>query len=94
MRTTVDIHGPLLERAKALASERGRRLADIVNDALREMFDRRARQATESNKQAPLPLSRVGKSGTRPGIDLSDNAATADFLGDSEGQAPDLSKLR
>ena len=36
MRTTIDIHEPLLERAKRFAAGRGKNLADVVNDALSE----------------------------------------------------------
>jgi hypothetical protein len=79
MRTTIDIHDTLLERAKAEANAEGRRLADVVNDALRLLFSSRARQDPRAAAQ-PMPVSRVAGKGLQPGIDLEDRQGLADAL--------------
>ena len=87
MRTTVDIHEGLLERAKEEARASGRRLGDVVNDALREMFSRRERQEAEGAEEA-MPISEVGGRGLREGLDLSDTAELLDELEGLAGRDP------
>jgi hypothetical protein len=83
MRTTVDIHDPLLERAKALASASGRRLADVINDALREMLSRRQRQESGADKdEDAMPVSEVAGRGLRPGMALTSNGDLLEAMDD------------
>lgn len=95
MRTTIDIHDELLERAKRFASACSKRLADVVNDALQETL---ARVEQPSDRLEPFHLATYGSSGTKPGIDLSDNGSIQDALdnavGDSDTGRPNLDKLR
>lgn len=72
MRTTIDIDEPLLRRAKALAAKSGRRLADVVNDALAEVLARV--DAAESNAD-PIVLPTFGAGGVCPGVDPRSNAS-------------------
>ncbi|MGF1485371.1 MAG: DUF2191 domain-containing protein [Opitutales bacterium] len=83
MRTTVDIHEPLLARAKDLAARTGQRLSDVVNDALllhtQAAEDREARARAE---RKPIELPTWGKpgGGLQPGVDINNNAALRDLL--------------
>jgi hypothetical protein len=95
MRTTVDIHDPLLDRAKRFAAAEGKRLADVVNDALLEMLSR-AEQTEKSGGEYHMITFQGG--GAAPGIDLSSNASVQDAE-DEEFRDPvtgkyDLNKLR
>ena len=77
MRTTVDIHDELLDRAKRFASACNKRLADVVNDALQEALSRVEQSSTG---QQAFHLVTYGSGGVRPGIDLSDNGSILDAL--------------
>ena len=79
MRTTIDIHDELLDRAKRFASSCNKRLADVVNDALQEALSRVEQPATGP----PFHLVTYGSGGVRPGIDLSDNGSIQDALDES-----------
>lgn len=100
MRTTVDIHDSLLERAKKLAAKTGQRLSDVVNDALREMFDRRARQESQQSEQQKMPISEVGGRGLGSGLDLTRTGDLLDALDELDqrdprtGPPPQLNELR
>lgn len=72
MRTTVDIDEPLLRRAKALAAKSGRRLADLVNDALAEFL---AQADSAASNTDPIVLPTFGEGGMRPGVDPRSNAS-------------------
>lgn len=89
VRTTIDIHDPLLERAKQLARSTGRRLADVVNDALREMLARRDALAAQSDDAAPMPISRVRGRGVNPRLDITDTASLLDEIDGLTGRSPD-----
>lgn len=80
MRTTIDIHDELLDRAKRFASSCNKRLADVVNDALQETLSRVEQPVTG---QSPFHLVTYGRGGVRPGIDLSDNGSIQDALDES-----------
>jgi hypothetical protein len=77
MRTTIDIHTPLLERAKRYASHQGKRLADVVNDALLEKLGREDQGESSMQK---FRLLTFGKGGIQPGVDLSSNANLHDVV--------------
>ena len=95
MRTTIDIHDPLLERAKQFAARRGKSLADIVNDALTEQL---GREEQPMPVVQPFRLLTFGHGGTRPGIDLNSNASTQDAMDDEHRDSVtgelNLDKLR
>ncbi|MFV1968670.1 MAG: hypothetical protein ACC628_24890 [Pirellulaceae bacterium] len=80
MRTTIDIHDELLERAKRFASSCNKRLADVVNDALQQALSRVEQPAAGLE---PFRLATYGSGGVRPGIDLSDNGSIQDALDES-----------
>ncbi len=81
MRTTVTIADPLLQEARARALQSGRTLGELIEDALREAF---ARAASGGERTAiDLPVS--GGGGTLPGVDLTSNAALADYLDGVDG---------
>ena len=95
MRTTIDIHDPLLERAKRYASETGKRLADVVNDALLEKL---ARESGATSVVEPFRLVTFGGGGVKPGVDLNSNASVQEMM-DEEFRDPvtgkfDLNKLK
>lgn len=81
MRATVDIREPLFSRAKALAEASGRRLDDVVNDALAELLARHEHAAAGAGA-VELPVFRG--SGLRPGVDLRSNASLLDAMEDDE----------
>lgn len=69
MRTTVNIHDDLLERAKSLANERHTSLSALVSDGLRLLF-------FTSTKNVKRPLTHVitfKGNGIHSGIDLDSN---------------------
>jgi hypothetical protein len=95
MRTTVDIHGPLLNRAKRFAAAEGKRLADVVNDALLEMLSRAEQTAERGGEYRMITFQ---GDGAAPGIDLNSNASVQEAQ-DEEFRDPltgkyDLNKLR
>lgn len=96
MRTTVDIQDELLSRAKAAASAQRRRLSDLVNDALREILERDARQA--ATESAPYRVRAFGHGGPHTGVDFSDGGSLQDVMDEdardtSTGEI-DFSRLR
>jgi hypothetical protein len=67
VRTTIDVPESVLERLKLLAAESGRKLNDVVNDALLMLLQQRAQSPT-----APRRLPTFGSSvhpGLLPGLD-------------------------
>ena len=85
MRTTVDIHEQILARAKAHAAATGRRLSDVVNDALLEHFDRLEAAGGSSAAPVMLPVSE-GRGGFRSGIDPRSNASMLDAIDGYDGE--------
>jgi hypothetical protein len=79
MRTTVNIDGDLLRRARELAARHRRSLGDVVDDALRIML---AERDPAGPREVELPV--YGGSGLQPGVDLEDKEALAALLGDDE----------
>lgn len=75
MRTTVKIDDALLVEAKTYAARTGKTLNEVVEDALREAF---ARRATAGPERVPLPVFDHGR--LVPGVDLDDNAALLDAM--------------
>ena len=75
MRTTIKIDDELLAEVKLRAAQRGVRLSDVVEDALREAF---ARRAAGHGARPKLPLFRGSR--LMPGIDLDDSASLLDEM--------------
>ena len=75
MRTTVTIDDALLREARELAARSGRRLGDVIDDALRVLLLKRSEaSATE------FRLPRSGGGGLQPGVDLEDKDALYELL--------------
>ena len=96
MRTTIDIHDPLLEKAKRYAAGHGQRLADVVNDALSEKLSRaeQPRTAGHTTPYRVVPFN----SAPMPGIDFDSNSSIQDAL-DEEFRNPvtgsfDLNRMK
>lgn len=100
MRTTVDIPDDVLERARRIAAEKGRKLSEVVADALREAFYRREQQSGGGVRGDDSPMPSDRGDGVSPGVDLNDNAGLRDLMDDvthhdPENGAPgNLEKLR
>lgn len=75
MRTTISIHGELLESAKARARQRGMTLGALVEDALR----RELSLDTAAAERTPIPVF-DGKTGAMPGVNLNSNRELHEFL--------------
>lgn len=71
MRTTLSIDESLLRRAKSTAALSGETLSAFVEGAIRQKLG-------SDNHRPPLVLK--GKGGTRPGIDINNNAQMAEIL--------------
>lgn len=77
MRTTARLNQHPLAQAKKRAAETGRTLTSVLEEALRESLQRRAR----TSRRAPVRLRMVNGSGVRPGVDLDDSASLLDSMG-------------
>jgi len=78
MRTTIRLDDHLLREAKARAARAGRSLNEFIEDAVRS--------AVLDDHQAPsaapvIPVFRGGR-GLHPGVDLDNNAALLELMGD------------
>ena len=80
MRTTLTIDDGLLAEAKERAARSHRTVSEVVEDAMREAFARRA--AGERTRLVDLPTS---PGGPRRGVDLDDNAALRDLVNEEPG---------
>ena len=81
MRTTIRLDDELLTRTKELAARTGRSLTGVIEDALREMLDRRSPAA----KRPPVRLPTFAGKGLQPGVDLDDSAALLDLMDGFDG---------
>ena len=77
MRTTVRMNDALLRDAKRVAAEDGLTLTAVLENAVREMLERR--RTLGRGKRMPLPTF-TGR-GLQPGVDLDDTAALLDHMG-------------
>lgn len=78
MRTTLTLDDELLREAKERAARSGRTMSDVVADALRESFHRRA-----AREHQPVRL-RTSPGTPRPGVDLDSNAALLDVMEEND----------
>ena len=76
MRTTVDVQEDLLREAKERAAGSGRTLGQVLEDALRVLFQRTDAAAS----RGPLELPTFRGSGLQAGVDLDDSAALLDLM--------------
>lgn len=76
MRTTLQLDDDLLAEAEAVATESGRTLADVVEDALREALSHKAR----SPRHRPIRLTASGSGGLQPGVNLDRSAELLDVM--------------
>jgi hypothetical protein len=81
VRTTVNIDDALLHEAKSLALRSGRPLGEVVDDALRILF---AKRADAGAKRTTFRLPTGGLGGLQPGVDLENKEQIAELLGDNE----------
>lgn len=83
MRTTIRIDDELYRTVKERAARTGRTIGAVVEDAIREAFQRRERGHPEVQ-----PTPTFGGSGTLAGVDLTSNAGLRDLMdGDREVDA-------
>lgn len=100
MRLLVDIPDEQVEQARALAERTGRRLDDVVQDALLAMLMNAASDtSTRETSKRPVKLHTYpGRSGPAPGIDptryASYLAAMDEEYRDSETGEIDIDRLR
>lgn len=76
MRTTIRLDERLLAEAKRAATETGRTLTAVIEDALREALGRRKR----SVKRTRIKLTTVRGDGLHPGVDLDNSADLLDVM--------------
>jgi hypothetical protein len=76
MRTTIRLDDNLLAEAKQRAARSGLTLTAVIEQALRESFNRRQ----ERRERRPVKLPAWGKGGLQPGVDLDDSASLLDLM--------------
>jgi hypothetical protein len=76
MRTTLRIDDRLLQEAKTLAARTGRTLTAVVEDALREILNRRK----EPKRKPKICLTTVSGKGLQDGVDLDHSAELLDHM--------------
>jgi hypothetical protein len=76
MRTTLNIHDELMRQAKRIAADTGSTLTAVVEDALRESFNRRLKQ----NGATPFVWPTLNLGPPKPGVDLDSSAALLDLM--------------
>ncbi len=75
MRTTVRLDDALLAETKKLAAESEQTLTAVIEDALREVINRRTKPVRGS-----LKLPTFKGRGLRPGVDLDSAASLLDVM--------------
>jgi len=79
MRTTIQLEDHLFRSAKEYAACYGTTLTKMIEDALREVLNRRQNQPTK-----PFQLITFGEGGLQPGVDLDDTAALLNLMDDND----------
>jgi len=80
MRTTIRVEEQLLKEAKQLAVRRGKSLASVIEDALRESLSRQR----EAVQRDTVHVNTFSGKGLLPGVDLDDSAALDDLMESSD----------
>jgi len=83
MRTTIDLPGELLAKARSRAADEGTTLTALLADGLRL---RLARRVPSASARRPLPTSR-NSGGMQPWIDPGSNASLLDSADDNSAPA-------
>ncbi|MBV9302831.1 MAG: CopG family transcriptional regulator [Acidobacteriaceae bacterium] len=78
MRTTVRLDDSILKEAKKLAADTGRSLTAVIEDALREIVNRRKVPVRKARISFPVDKGR----GLRRGIDLDSSAELLNVMDD------------
>jgi hypothetical protein len=76
MRTTIRLDESLFAEAKQRAARSGITMTALIEQALRESFNRRE---TPPGRR-PVKLATWGHGGLLPGVDLDDSAAVLDLM--------------
>jgi plasmid stability protein len=79
VRTTLNISDDLLAEAKVVAARTHRSIGAVVDDALRMLL--RQDSPDPAGRAWTFPTSGAG--GLQPGVNLDDNEALAELLGDN-----------
>jgi hypothetical protein len=79
VRTTIRIEDDLFRRLKERAAKTGRTIGEIVEDALRQSFQR---SKTAHAEVPPLPV--FGGSGVMPGVDLESNLSLRELMDEDQ----------
>ncbi len=83
MRTTLDLHDPLAQQAKAFAALQGLSLTRLIEQGL----ELRMKQATLSAKPtAPMPIS-AQRGGLAPGLSGLSTREILDYIDEAEPNA-------
>jgi hypothetical protein len=80
MRTTIRLDDELLARVKLLATQSGKTMTVVIEDALRGML---ARQRLAQARK-PVRLTTVSGNGLQPGVDLDDSASLLSVMEESD----------
>jgi putative antitoxin of VapBC-like toxin-antitoxin system len=83
MRTTIRLDDELLAEAKQQAARSGSTLTAVIEQALREMLQRRR----EMRSLPPVEIPTWGHGGLQPGVNLDNSAALIDLLEAEDGPA-------
>lgn len=75
MRTTIRLDEALLKEAKTVATETGKTLTRVIEEALQESLRRRKQPAARRTLRLPRHKGKL-----RPGVDLNDSAALEDLM--------------
>jgi hypothetical protein len=76
MRTTINLPGELILRAKKAALEADTTLTEIIENALREALEKRRHKKPRSD----FKVITSGSGGLLPGVDLDDTSALLDIM--------------
>lgn len=76
MRTTIRLDDGLFREVKRLAADTHRTFAAVLEDAVRELIERRRR----ARSAPPVELPVFRGQGLQPGVDLDNSAALIDLM--------------
>lgn len=77
MRTTLNLDDLLYERLKRRASQDGRTVTSLLEEAIRRLL---AQEERPGRQPDAVTFPTVAGRGLQPGVDLDDGAALADLL--------------